>query len=235
MVDEFYQQQQQQTHSDPTSNNNSSGILSIGLSRIHSVNITPSSDMSNMKKNFLERHNPTKRYLEKPVDIEQLRRHSFDGFRQSATDKCKEMRTAWDDQAELFGLAEEEEDEEAQKNDEEVKVEEGQMTVDKLPEEEKEEVEEEELFMFDYYSLPTELRSLVDIYDQKGKVERKPMKVLFREQKHMNPNEDESIISTIDEEETVDYHELIVGGNEKVDYGMNPVRDIGKRKKRENI
>ena len=104
---------------------------------------------------------------------------------------------------------------------------------------------------FDYFTLPTEVKGLIDAYEHKGKVERKRMVVKFRKgsslasssdntSSFMQEEDDEEDYYDDDEEEeeeevdqdgnssknAVYYRDLIVGECEKINYRNNPVRDI---------
>lgn len=112
-------------------------------------------------------------------------------------------------------------------------------------------------FMFDYYSLPVEIKSLIDAYEHKGKAERKKMIVKYRkksvdEDDEKNGNqlsddeedeeEEEEEESDVEEEEdeeeeegegdarfeTVDYRDLITGNY--TDRKKKGLRDIGKHR-----
>jgi hypothetical protein len=82
-------------------------------------------------------------------------------------------------------------------------------------------------FMFDYYSLPAEVKLLIDAYEKKGKAERKKMIVKYKKQATSDTKEKEKIEEEEEEEEdeeeedeeeedgskrnTVDYRDLITG------------------------
>ena len=110
--------------------------------------------------------------------------------------------------------------------------------------------EEQVVFMFDYYSLPVEVKSLIDSYEHKGKAERKKMIVRYKKKAVENEekeggnrkdeqedNEEEEDEDEFEEEEdedetiedTVDYRDLITGNciDKKT---VKDTRDIGKRK-----
>ncbi|KAI8638538.1 hypothetical protein BD408DRAFT_422840 [Parasitella parasitica] len=107
---------------------------------------------------------------------------------------------------------------------------------------------------FDYFTLPTEVKGLIDAYRHKGKVERKRMVVKYRQDSSsanisdvgsslMQENDEDDYYEQ-DEDEDEDeeddddaedennrkniiyYRDLIVGEGEKIDYRSNPVRDI---------
>jgi hypothetical protein len=100
--------------------------------------------------------------------------------------------------------------------------------------------------MFDYFSLPKEIKELLDIYEHKGKVERKKMSVKYKRKAQYHDDnsssaqlsvyeEDDDYDEDIDEEDEEDedddpniisYRDLIIGGHEKVNYRSNPTRDI---------
>lgn len=106
-------------------------------------------------------------------------------------------------------------------------------------------------FMFDYYSLPVEIKSLIDTYEHKGKAERKKMIVKYRkksvdeddekngDQLSDDEEEEESDVDNEEEEEddeddeeeegdtryeTVDYRDLITGNY--ADRKKKGLRDI---------
>ncbi|KAI7899150.1 uncharacterized protein BX663DRAFT_518705 [Cokeromyces recurvatus] len=179
IADEFYQKNPRTDHSELFLFNHHSSS-STGLLRIHSVNITPSSDILLKKKN---------------ISLVGQRRHSFGSVQQPLIEG-EELKSTWKPQTDMNELKEE------------------RQEPNYLSE------EEEEVFMFDFFSLPSELKNLVDIYDKKGKMERKRMKVNFKEQ--TNYDNEEGVIPPI---ETVDYQDFI-GGDEEIDFESNPIRDI---------
>jgi len=119
------------------------------------------------------------------------------------------------------------------------------------PAEEQDDKEKEDVIImkFDYFTLPTEVKGLIDAYEHKGKVERTRMVVKFRKGSSLASSSDNtsSLIQEEDDEEdyyddeeeddevdgddstnknVVYYRDLIVGECEKVNYRNNPVRDI---------
>jgi hypothetical protein len=109
-----------------------------------------------------------------------------------------------------------------------------------------EDEEEPVIFMFDYFSLPTEVRGLIDAYEDQGKVHRQRMMVKFRKSPSSSIMDNaSSLIRTDDDEEEDDieddiededendcpivyYRDIIIGksSGEKVNYKSNPVRTI---------
>lgn len=118
--------------------------------------------------------------------------------------------------------------------------------------------EEEEgtvTFMFDYYSLPSEVKGLIDTYGAQGKVKRERMKVKFRKNPNSNTVDNGSSLICIDEDDddhdideddddggdmddeddenedgcpVVYYRDIIVGKSspENINYKDNPMRMI---------
>lgn len=83
--------------------------------------------------------------------------------------------------------------------------------------------------MFDYYSLPVEVKSLIDSYEHKGKAERKEL--IVKHKKYTSDEDDDDDLmkeeddEDEDEEETVDYSDLITGNCTS---SQKDRRDIGK-------
>ncbi|CAO3653245.1 unnamed protein product [Mucor hiemalis] len=62
-------------------------------------------------------------------------------------------------------------------------------------------------FMFDYYSLPVEIKSLIDVYEHKGKAERKKMIVKYRKKSEEEKEEENEDQQSDDEDSDVDNEE----------------------------
>lgn len=104
-------------------------------------------------------------------------------------------------------------------------------------------VEEAITLLFDYFSMPKEIKELLDIYEHKGKAERKKMTVKYKRKPQYHDDTSSSVHFSFydnssdddedDEEEedddtntTVAFRDLIIGGHDKINYKSNPVRDI---------
>lgn len=96
-------------------------------------------------------------------------------------------------------------------------------------------IEEVKTYMFDYKSLPDEVQQILDVYEREGKLEITKMTVKYSKGQYsdsssISTDEDDDDDDDEDDDEkdpnTVSYHDLIIGSNEKVNYKTNPVRDI---------
>ncbi|KAK4517136.1 uncharacterized protein ATC70_000466 [Mucor velutinosus] len=229
IVDEFYQK-------NPKEDN--------VLSRIHSINITPLSDIKfgHKKASNLQK--------ESEVSEPESRRHSADNHINAQVDTREEAvlgeakRDVHEERPDLFlhvsneGLGEERDQTHA-------------VIEKRQPEEQDDDQEKEEIITmkFDYFTLPTEVKGLIDAYEHKGKVERKRMVVKFRKGSSLASSSDntssfmhedgdeDDYYDDEEEEEDIDeddnsnknvvyYRDLIVGEYEKINYRNNPVRDI---------
>lgn len=234
IVDEFYQK-------NPKEDN--------VLSRIHSINITPLSDIK------LGHKKASNQQKESDVSEPEDRRHSFDNLvraQEKGTETKEEAvldetkRDVHEKRPDFFLHVSNEGLDEASDQ--------AHAAIEKRqPEEQDDDEEKEEVITmkFDYFTLPTEVKGLVDAYEHKGKVERKRMVVKFRKGSSLASSSDNtsSLMQEEDdeedyyddeeeeEEEDVDqdgdsnknvvyYRDLIMGECEKINYRNNPVRDI---------
>jgi hypothetical protein len=106
-------------------------------------------------------------------------------------------------------------------------------------------------FMFDYYSLPTEVKGLIDVYQDQCKVQRQKMMIKFRKSPSSTMDNASSLIRTDDDEDEdeeeeeeedddedddeeehdypiVYYRDIIIGksSREQINYKSNPIRTI---------
>ncbi|EPB82556.1 hypothetical protein HMPREF1544_10718 [Mucor circinelloides 1006PhL] len=232
IVDEFYQK-------NPKEDN--------VLSRIHSINITPLSDIKfGIKKASNQQKEPD-------VSEPESRRHSFDNHA-NTQDKGLDTREEIVLDEAKRGMHEKRPDFFLHVPNEGLDEERDQahgFIEKQQPAEEQDDKEKEDVIImkFDYFTLPTEVKGLIDAYEHKGKVERTRMVVKFRKGSSLASSSDNtsSLIQEEDDEEdyyddeeeddevdgddstnknVVYYRDLIVGECEKVNYRNNPVRDI---------
>lgn len=234
IVDEFYQK-------NPKEDN--------VLSRIHSINITPLSDIKfGLKK-------ASHHQKESDISEPESRRHSFDNHFNAQEKGLLETK-------EEIVLDEAKKDLHEKKPDfflhvsnegvEKDKDQDHAVIENQVPEEENDEEKEQVITMqFDYFTLPTEVKGLIDAYEHKGKVDRKRMVVKFRKGSSLVSSSDNTS-SLLQEDEEDDYYDdededeeeeededgssnnknivyyrdLIFGECEKINYKHNPVRDI---------
>ncbi|CEP12177.1 hypothetical protein [Parasitella parasitica] len=241
IVDEFYQKNPKEDKA---------------LSRIHSINITSLSDLKlghkkvphqQKESDNLQLANQT--YLLDDLDDKQERKHEASGdiFFEEANDDSHETRS------DIFMTISSDEDQDEEEEDQnhaapkKLRQQEGQP---EAPSEVQADEEKEQTIImnFDYFTLPTEVKGLIDAYQHKGKVERKRMVVKYRQESTsantsdvsssvMQEDDDEDYDDDDDEEDDdaedgsnrkniVYYRDLIVGEKEKINYKSNPVRDI---------
>lgn len=224
------------------------------LSRIHSINITPLSDIKfGLKK-------ASHQQKESDTSEPESRRHSFDNHinaQEKSLLEAKEEIEFDESKKDLhekkpeFFLRVTNEDLEKDKDQAHAVIE------NQIPEEENDEEKEQVITMkFDYFTLPTEVKGLIDAYEHKGKVERKRMVVKFRKGSSLasssdntssllqedeeddyyddedededdeDEDEDEDEDGSSNSKNNIYYRDLIIGEYEKINYKNNPVRDI---------
>ncbi|GAN06725.1 hypothetical protein MAM1_0134c06213 [Mucor ambiguus] len=216
------------------------------LSRIHSINITPLSDIKFGHKKGSNQHK------ESDVSKQESRRHSFDNHTKAKERELETKEEAAQDVAKR-DVHEKQPDSFLHLPSDGILEERDQVhaVIDKRQSEELDEDEQKEEIVtvkFDYFTLPTEVKGLIDAYEYKGRVERKRMVVKFRKGNSlasssdntsslMQEDDDEDDYYDDEEEEEEDgvdnnskdvvyYRDLIVGEYEKINYRSNPVRDI---------
>lgn len=231
IVDEFYQK-------NPKEDN--------VLSRIHSINITPLSDIK-----FGHKKAPNQQ-KESDASEPEGRRHSFDNHQIDAQENGLETTEEAVLEEAKRDVHERRPDFFLHMSNEGINEERDQAhaAIEKQqPEEQQDDEEKEEVITmkFDYFTLSTEVKGLIDVYEHKGKVERKRMVVRFRKGSSLASSsdntsslmqeEDDDEDDYYDDEEEVDeddtnnknvvyYRDLIVGECESINYRNNPVRDI---------